>query len=338
MKIKEFIDDYYIDLKRYYKKLKKILKKSFRVLRFHCNNPKSKVIKKIITCVKNFNIKLRNVVENILLTSKYRKRNLIITGALIVVCLFLLILYPSFAYYSNIYEFNIFSGVVGDMYANKFDYSLLIYVEDINSFGEGTGSYHLTSDIPTYNYSYSGYKCNNNSILTYDTNTTLTSVTLNQKDICSVYFDVINPTDISIQIMVEDLVGSNSYKLSNYIPPFGYKYSHYECSNNSILTYNNKLHKINVATNSKEQCQVYFKEEEVDIEVKIFIEQNYGFQDYIARLDIPSNKEYVLSDRSVCFNENNERVETNIGYIDGYVEVNAFSISYCQVYLDLQNE
>lgn len=337
-KIKEFLNDYYIDLERYYKKVRKIIKKPFRLLKYHWNNPKSEIAKKIIPYIKGFYLKLSDIVENVFLTSKYRKRNLIVTGSLIIVCLFLLVLYPSFAYYQNDYEFKLIGGVVGDMYANQFDYSLLIYVEEPNSLGDGSGTYNLTSEIPSFNYVYSGYKCNNNSTLNYDETTTLASVTINQKEICSLYFDLINTADISVQIMVEDSIGSNSYKLSNFIPYFGYKYSHYECDNNSNLTYNNELHKISVETSSKEHCQVYFKKEEADIEVRLFIEQNYGLKNYIERFSIPSNKEYVINDNSVCFNENNERIETDISYTDGYVEVNPLGVSYCQVYLDLKNE
>jgi len=35
---------------------------------------------------------------------------------------------------------------------------------------------------------------------------------------------------------------------------------------------------------------------------------------------------------------NNERIETEISYTDGYIEVVSQEIAYCKVYLDLQNE
>ena len=337
-KIRDFLNDYYVDLKKYYKNTIKILKKPIRLVRYHWNNPKSILGKKLIPKINKFCLKLSNIFENIFLKSKYRRRNLLVTGSLIIVCLFLLVLYPSFAFYQNNYEFDLIGGVVGDMYANQFDYSLLIYIEETNSLGEGTGTYKLTSEIPTFNYVYSGFKCNNNSTLKYDETTAFTSVTLNQKDICSIYFDLLGSADISIQIMVEETINSNSYKISNFIPYFGYKYSHYECDNNSYLTYNSELHKVSVETSSKEYCQVYFKKEEADIDIKLFIESTHNSQNYIERLSIPSNKEYQISNNTICFNENNERVEIDISYTDGYIQLNPLSISYCNVYLDLKNE
>jgi len=337
-KIQEFINDYYVDLKKYLKKIRKIINRYYRKLKYIWNHPKSQIGKKVIPKINTFFHNLSNIFENVFLKSEYRKRNLLVVGFLIIFGCFLLILMPSFAFYQNKYEFDLLSGVVGDMYASKFDYSLLIYVEETNELGEGSGRYNLTSEIPTFGFSYSGYKCNNNSVLTYDETSLNTSVTLNQKDICSVYFDLISDADIGIQIMLEESIASNSYKLADFLPYYGYQYSHYECDNNSTLTYDSNLHKINVQSTNQDYCRVYFKKDEADINVRLFVENTYGEKDYVERLSIPSNKEYVLNSESVCFNNNNERLETDISYTDGYVLINPTSISYCQVYLDLANE
>ena len=335
--MKDIFNDYYEDLKKYYRIIKKYVKKIFRTLRYYWNNPKSKFGKKIIPKLKDFYQYLKINFENIYLKSEYKKRNISITISCIILGLFLLI-FPSFAFYQNSYKFELMQGIVGDMYSNQFDYSLLIYLEQSDLEGKGTGTYKLTSDIPIFGFAYSGYKCKNESILNYDEENLTTSVTLNEKDVCSIYFDLISNSDIGINIMLEETVASNSYQLANFIPYYGYKYSHYECNNNSLLTYDSNIHKVRVESSVKDNCNVYFKKEEHDVETRLFVEKTYQKKDYIERVNIPENKEYILGEESVCFNKNNERIEAEISYTDGYVLINSNSMAYCNVYLDLANE
>lgn len=336
-KIIEIFNDYYIDLLLYLKKIKKYFKKIYRVLRYRFNNPQTKFEKNfydILNDVYMFFIPVYISVKEYLLKAENRKKNLTTIGFLIIICLFTLISMPSFAIYQNEFEFSLINNVVGDKYASQFDYSLLIYIEDSNKCGK----YNLTSTIPSLGYNYSGYKCKNNSILIYDNETKNTSVTTNQKDVCSVYFDVINE-DLGIKIMLEDNPNSNIYVLSNNIPYYGYKYSHYECDNNSVLTYNSDLHKVNMSSTTNDNCTIYFNQDKTDLEVTLFIEETYQKKDYIEKASIPSNKIYVLNnENSECINNNNERIETEISYIDGYIEILSNEATYCKVYLDLANE
>ena len=76
-KIKEFLNDYYIDLERYYKKIRKVIKKPFRLLKYHWNNPKSEIAKKIIPYIKGFYLKLSDIVENV-----FRQNIVLISSAL----------------------------------------------------------------------------------------------------------------------------------------------------------------------------------------------------------------------------------------------------------------
>lgn len=312
--LKDYVDEFKKYLKKFKKKLKKISKKIIK---------NYKKIKEYLLCEKN------------------RKRNLTTIGILIIVnfiSLISIMTLSSYAIYKNNTEFSVLGARIGDKYSNKFDYTLLVYIEEVNDSGAGSGTYNLTSDIPTIGYTYSGYKCKNNSTLTYDDSTLMTSVITNQRDVCSMYFDLTNNTDISIKIMLEDSIDSNTYTVNDNIPFYGYKYSHYECKNNSELIYNSELHTATVSTTSKEYCNIYFEKENTDIEMNLYVEETYGSRDYIERLSIPNNHEYVLNEtNTVCTNLNMERVDGILTYVDGYVEVNTQEMVSCNVYLDRKN-
>ena len=346
IKIPEIINDYYEEFLKYYKIIKKEIKRVFRKLRYHWHNPRSKIGIKVISFINLIVLKAKEIIASFkpyynlfkdnLLASENRKRNLTVIGSFLVINLLLLIL-PSFAIYQNQFDFSMLGGIVGDKYANQFDYTLQIYVEKVNSVGEGSGTYNLTSDIPTLGYTFSSYNCKNNSILTFNEDTNNTSVTLDKKDFCQVYFDLIGTSDITLKIMLEDEVDANTYSLSDNIPYYGYKYSHYECDNNSTLTYDSNLHKAKIDANNSDFCTIYFQKEPFDLEVLLYLENTNG--SYIESNSIKSGNNYVLNESSSeCLNNNDERIETNISYTDGYIEITSSEVAYCKVYLDLENE
>lgn len=315
---KKYIKDYIEEFKKYYHKFKKYLKKIYRKIKYHWHNPQSNLGKKI----KEY------------LQTKPAKIGLSIMGVLLIIIIISSIIKPSHAIYQNEHQFSILNGIVGN---SQYDYTLLIYIENFTD-NEGSGKYSLSDNIPLFGYAYSGYNCKNNSVLIYDDVTKYTKVDLDKKDICSIYFDYTNSADITSTIMLEEAVNSNTYKAFDTIPYYGYRYSHYECENNSELTYDSNNHKINVKANSKDKCQIYFKKEESDIEVKLYVEDSINSNNYIEKNSIPSNKIYKLNeDKSECLN-NNERTETEISYSNGYIEVISKEVTYCKVYLDLENE
>lgn len=353
IKIPEIFNDYLIDIKKYYRISKNKLKKIYRTVRYHWNNPKSKFGKKVIPIVNLILSKINlfferiylalepylNTLKNALFKSDNRKRNLALVGGFAVIFILALVSLPSFAIYQDQFEFPILGGVVGDKYASQFDYTLLIYVEEANNSGEGSGTYNLTSDIPTLGYTYSGYNCKNDSTLIYDEETKFTSVTLDKKDICSVYFDLNGSSDITLKIMLEDAVESNTYSITSEIPYYGYKYSHYECDNNSTLYYDSNLHKVKIEAANKDLCSIYFQKEQADLEVQLFVENTYQSKNYKEALTIPSGNNYVLNEANTeCLNVNNERIETIVSYTDGYIDITSGEMAYCKVYLDLANE
>ena len=291
----------------------------------------NKIYKKLII---NFNL-----LKERLFRKENRKKYLTTTGILIILNLLLINIYISFGYYYEEASLSLIRATVGNMYLDKYDYVLLVYLENIDINGNGNGKYRLSEEIPSLGYNYSGYKCKNNSVLLYDETTKMTSVTVEQKEVCSIYFDVISSLDLAVSIMLEDTPESNTYSVSDKIPAYGYKYSYYECSNNGKLEYNSELHTVRLSSSSNEYCSIYFTKEKSDISVKLYVEENYLTGDYIERLSIPANISYTLNEsKSICTNKNNERIDTEVSYLDGYINIESSEITNCSIYLDKENE
>ena len=333
-KINEILYDYSEEAKKYYLNFRKKIKKSLKKYKYLWNNPNNVYMKKITSKINDFGCFTKKQLFN----SNNRKVVLGSIGTVLFLVLILLI-NKSFAIYQNEYNFSILKAKVGDNYSSKFDYTLLIYVEDLNDTGAGSGRYSIKEVIPAIGYAYSGYKCQNGSILTYDETTQNTSVTTDQIEVCSIYFDSTAMADVTLNVMLEENPDSNTYSVTNQIPYFGYKYSHYECDNNSTLQYNQELHNVSITSTNQDTCSIYFKKYPVDLEVKLFVEDSYDSNNYIERLSIPSNKVYELNNsNSECINNNGERIDTTIDYVDGYVEIGSKELAYCSIYLDIKNE
>lgn len=315
-KILNIYNDYKVEFIKYYKFFKRKIKKF----------------------IKKSNLLLARLKTNLLMPEN-RKKYLTITGILILINALLLGWYASFGYYHKNTEFSLINARVGNLYLEEYDYVLLVFIEDTDETGEGSGEYHLGDNIPTIGYAYSGYKCENNSILVYDDVTKMTSVTTTQKEVCSVYFDVIGSMDLTISIMLEDKVNSETFTISEDIPYYGYKYSHYKCENGSELTYNEELHSVKVSTSTKDYCNIYYKKEAADIEMNLYIEDGYQSRNYINRTTIPANVVYTLNnEKSNCTNINNETLAVTLTYEDGYIYADISEASICNVYLDVANE
>lgn len=262
---------------------------------------------------------------------KNRQKYLLMASSFVFLILFANI-YNSYGYYNDISTIPIIHAKVGNFSLSNYDYTLLVYLEN----GTKDGTYHLAHNIPTSGYKYKEYSCINNSTLDYDDNLYTTNVTLKKKDVCSIYFDLINEPDITLNIMLETKPESETYNLSDFIPSFGYVYSHYECKNSdSVLNYDSSLHKVTVSSSKKESCNVYFNKLKSDIEVVLFTESFVGSQKYVEMASIPPNATYHLNkESSYCENTKNERNNDNITYQDGYIEITSEEILSCKVYLD----
>ena len=93
-------------------------------------------------------------VKDYLLCAENRRKNLTTILLLIILHLILLIA-SSTAYYNDTVGMPIMHAIIGDLDGEKYDYVLKIFIQDINNNSNKT--YHLVSNIPTYNYKYSSY-------------------------------------------------------------------------------------------------------------------------------------------------------------------------------------
>lgn len=265
--------------------------------------------------------------------SRVRTKYLTI-ASVFVLALILANIYSSYGYYEDKVTIPIVQAKVGNMYITDYDYTLLVYLENPNKSTDNI-DYRLVSDVPITGYSYSGYTCDKDSKLFFNEDNFNASTTLEHKDVCSLYFDLVTDLDLTINIMLEDDIASDTYTVGKRIPAFGYKYDHYECSHNSELTYDSNLHKVSLSSSGKDYCSMYFKKEAADIKLNLLVENTFNMGDYINRLSIPANIKYhVNTERSSCTDKNNERLETNISYNEGYLEFATDKITACKVYLD----
>ena len=284
-----------------------------------------KIVKEFFLDYKNIWPKIKKSIQNPENRKKYATAVLI----LIFLNIFFIRQFYSFGYYYNGADFPIVNSKIGNLYLKNYDYILLVYLQN------GDNNYHLVEEIPSNTYTYSGYKCDKGSILIFDEDTRETSVDLLGKDVCSIYFDLENKLDIILNVMLEDSSGSDTYTIHDNIPVYGYKYDHYKCDGKGTLTYDSNLHKVNLSTPSKEKCNIYFKKEESDVIVNLFIENTYNTEDFIERKSIPSGINYSLNtERSYCTSKIGERKDAHLSYTDGYINLDTDEITECSVYLN----
>ena len=91
-------------------------------------------------------------------------------------------IFTSYSYYHDENAVSIVHSQVGAILGDN-DIVLLIYTEN-------GGVYRLTNSIPTEGYTFASYHCANESPLFYDDTTKKTTVITEEKEICSVYFDI----------------------------------------------------------------------------------------------------------------------------------------------------
>ena len=135
------------------------------------------------------------------------KKLLAIDLSLIVICLFLLVTYFSFAYYNNDLSIRFLNAKVGNFLTNNSDLSIVIYVQNAS----GTNKYRIASDVPELGYSFKEVSCKNDSIINYDDVTKQITVSVNQKDECSLFFDIEKTADLSMHIMIEENFNTEKY-------------------------------------------------------------------------------------------------------------------------------
>lgn len=93
-------------------------------------------------------------------------------------------------------------------------------------------------------------------------------------------FNVIN-SDYAIEYYIEKAneegIGTGKYKLVNFVPAYGYKYSSYVCENNSTLTIDETTNKVALTSGTLDNCSVYYNvsNDIADIAVTYMLEDSY---------------------------------------------------------------
>lgn len=254
------------------------------------------------------------------------KKFLAIDLSLIVICLFLLVAYFSFAYYNNDLSIRFLNAKVGNFLTNNSDLSIVIYVQNAS----GTNKYRIASDVPELGYSFKEVSCKNDSIINYDDVTKQIAVSVNQKDECSLFFDIEKTADLSMHIMIEENFNTEKYIESTKIPIFGYIFKNSSCENGSNVTYNEEDNSLYLTASQNDNCYVYFDINDQNIRANIYLNHS-GTLELLDALD--KTKDYTVNAKSEC-RVNYNKVNSDITYENGKIVINTSSNAMCDVILD----
>lgn len=269
--------------------------------------------------------------KKIITKDNYRKY-LNIDLFLIIICLFVLISYQSYAFYYDKYSFKYISSKVGNFLSEHGDISLLINIE--NGTRNGEKHYKIVSSIPDNGYVYKSSICKNGSTINYDEKIHAMKINATKKDECYAYFDLERDADLVMTIMVEKSVNSNEYIESDVIPLYGYSYSSANCDNGSNITYDEKNRKLYLTSSTLDKCQIYFKKLESNIDALVYLNNN-GVLELVTELD--ETKKYIINSKSKC-RLNREDVSSTISIEGRNIIIDAPNNSKCDVILDINNE
>lgn len=133
--------------------------------------------------------------------------------------------------------------------------------------------------------------------------------------------------DYILSIYLEDPSSSEKkYFLANKIPSAGYKYSRYECDNNSVLIYDEKNKTTTASLDKKDSCSIYFDiEVKADLILKIIIKDN---DKYIVNEEIPESGYRFIG--SECLNNSNLIYDSS----NRKVKINSQKKDECAVFFD----
>lgn len=256
----------------------------------------------------------------------------------------------AYAYYHDSTSFSILANLIGDFDMGDGDINMMIYKEN------DEGKYIRSYAVPTIGYEFDDsltkctIACDTNTdsacYYSYDSVQNTFSLTSEEKVTCKFYFKKTSSSDITVNIMREDVAGtytynSKTYSLSEGIPAFGYSYVGYTCDKDATVAYNAETKKFNVNTSSQNTCYAYFDNDGTsDITVRVYVQSKAGSTIYDFVDSIPANKVYALSTNqtSYCYDSTGASTGVTPTYVDGYIKIDATSKQTCDVYLDLVTE
>lgn len=268
----------------------------------------------------------------------YLKHKLAIVICIVIVLLGSISVLFSYAYFQVVDETPIIGGKVGLIP----DFDIKIMAQNKDEAGNIIDGYSRYPYIPKAGYVYNKEKsyCVNGSVIDFDNETFETTITADKYDLCYMYFDATNNSDVILNVYAED-VDSNGKGLNTYskldisdLPIVNYELNtdKSSCQYGSEIAYDSKENLISVDFGRKDICNVYMDSRDLssDISLKLFVQARSGDTNYLEVKEVPSGKSYVLNtSKSSCDGDG------SLVYENGTVSVEANGKVACQAYLDL---
>ncbi len=270
---------------------------------------------------------------------KDRKMIVLYTVLFSMILVFVFGMMYAFAYYNKSAAFTLISSTIGDFEQGTGDINIMVYIEN------DTGGYNLIKSIPSFGYILNDSKTECDADYTINGSNEI-NVTSNKKVTCKFYFKKLTDADVKVLVMVEDDEGiyeydNKLYKLSDYIPAYGYDYKNYACTNTGVpvnLRYDANTRNFTLDTNSTNLCYAYFNNIGiVDVNVNVFIREDLSTNKYVQVESIPSLRTYKLSTSttSYCKNKDGTTSSDVISYTNGQIKLSSTAPESCYVYLDV---
>ena len=288
------------------------------------------------------------------ITDTIKKYKLALSGFVALVLLACVGMFITYAYYQT----NVTTPVIGGVVGKIADLDIRVMAEDRDSSGNGLGTYSIYPYIPRAGYRYlpttpavgdealpKSY-CVNGSIIDYsDYNV---EISASAHDVCYLYFKSTAALDMQLDVYLQNVneqgeAIANSYtKLETAnIPSIGYGFnaSRSGCDNNSTLTYNDKTNMFTINSTVKDKCVAYMDALDIDVAVKLYVQEHKGSSEYYEATSIPHNYYYKLSDgtyghTSSCVGASGTN---SLTFEKQQFKITAGSRTRCVVYLDVDS-
>jgi len=195
-------------------------------------------------------------------------------------------------------------------------------------------------NIPERNYKLTSKSCTNGADIEFFEETRKFSITASSKTTCEMVFTK-SESDIKLNLYKESVYGKHEYNGLNYesvndVPGLNYMFSAYTCSNsssNTKITYDSNTSELNIESNGKNECNVYFNGGSNKVELIIMQETDTGVSGYTTGLkytktsSIPSTGYKYVG--YICDNKS-----ATVTYKNGTFETESDSQTVCRAYFN----
>lgn len=284
--------------------------------------------------MKKFSDKLNSLLNKDVTTflNKYKLPLIAITVMALLACIGMIV---SYAFYQVVDKAPIIGGTTGEIA----DLDIRIMAEERDTNGIGLNSYSIYPYIPKAGYKYNSERsyCTNGSVINYNSANYNADITAYGHDVCYLYFDSTAVLDVTLNVYAENVdssgEGTGEYtKLeTTALPSIGYEFnsSKSSCKNGSTVSFNDKENMFTVEATQKDVCDAYMDAMDVDIALKIYVQNKKGSANYYETNTIPTNAFYTLASKSACTGSSTMSMKNQ------RVVIGATSRTNCVAYLDI---